>query len=110
MKNKIKYILLVTNILVITIFINFLIFYYKDLKLNSELTKNKEEYLSLKNDIDKYSKLKEEIDIINGEHQDLNVKIAELESDIEDKNNSITSYNNKISELNNKISIITGVK
>ncbi len=110
MKKKIKYILLVINVIAVTIFINAFIYYYRDYKLNKELTKSKEVYISLKNDIEKYTKLKEEIYIINNEHQDLNNRILELKKNIESKNNSINNYNNRISELNNKISIITGIK
>lgn len=107
---KIKYLFLVINILMFTTFINAFIYYYKEYKLNKELLNSKEEYISLNNDIDRYTKLKEEIDIINNESVSLNDKITSLKTDIESKNNSITNYNNKISELNNKISIMTGVK
>ena len=107
---KIKYTLLVINILIFTIFINALLLNYKEYKLNKELLSSKEKYLSLNNDIDKYIKLKEEIDIINNESVSLNDKISSLKIDIESKNNSITNYNNKISDLHNKISILTGEK
>ncbi len=107
---KMKYLLLVINILIFTTFINALIFNYKEYKLNKELLSNKDKYISLNNDIDKYTKLKEEIDIINNESVSLNDKVTSLKTDIESKNNSITNYNNKISDLHNKISILTGEK
>jgi len=110
MNKKTKYVVLVINILIFTIFINAFIFYYKDYKLNKKLLNSKEKYISLNNDIDKYTKLKEEIDIINNESIDLNDKITSLKTDIENKNNSITNYNNKISDLHNKISILIGEK
>ena len=107
---KMKYLFLVINILIFTTFINAFIYYYKEYKLNKELLSNKDKYISLNNDIDKYTKLKEEIDIINNESVSLNDKITSLKTDIESKNNSITNYNNKISDLHNKISILTGEK
>ena len=110
MNKKTKYVFLVINILIITVFINGFIFHYKEYKLNKELLNRKKEYLSLNNDIDKYTKLKEEIDIINNENTSLNDKITSLKTDIENKNNSITNYQNKISDLYTKISKLTGEK
>lgn len=107
---KIKYILLIANILIFTIFINTFIFYNKEYKLNKSLKNSKEEYISLSNDIKKYSKIKEEIDIINGENTSLSDKVTSLNSEIDIKNSSILNYQNKISDLNNKISIITNTK
>ena len=110
MKKKTKYVVLVINILLFTILINAFIFSYKEYKLNKELLSNKDKYISLNNDIDKYTKLKEEIDIINNENTSLNDKITSLKTDIENKNNSITNYQNKISDLCTKISKLTGEK
>ncbi len=107
---RLKYLLLIVNILVLTVFINAFMLSYKEYKLNKELVNSKKEYQKLINDINKYTELKEEVDIINNENISLNDKIASLKTDIESKNNSIDNYNNKINELNNKISIMTGEK
>ena len=107
---KLKYALLVINILIITVFINAFIIHHKEYKLNKELLSSKKEYIKLNEDIDKYSKLKEEVDIINNENISLNDKVVSLKNDIDNKNNSNNNYNNKISDLYNKISIITGEK
>ena len=110
MNKKTKYVFLVINILIITVFINVFIFYYKEYKLNKELLNSKEEYLKLNEDIERYTKLKEEVDIINNENINLNDKVVSLKTDIDSKNSSVTDYNNKISDLYNKISILTGEK
>lgn len=107
---KLKIILAIHNVLVFIIFCISGISYYKDYKLNRQLNDKKEEYLSINKDIENYSKLKNDIDIIADETSNINDKIANLRNDIDSKNNSIDSYNNKISDLNNKISKMTGIK
>ena len=107
---KLKVILTILNILIFIIFCVSGFYYYKDYMLNRKLKEYKKEYISLNKDIEKYTNLKNEIDLIYNDNNTLTEKIESLKKDIDNKNNSINSYNNKISDLNNKISILTGAK
>lgn len=107
---KIKISIFICTYIAFTILAFLFAWHHYNYSLIKELRIYKEEYLNINKKIEEYTKLKNEIDIINGENISLNDKIVSLNNDIENKNNTISSYNNKIGELNNKISIMTGIK
>lgn len=107
---KFKISIFIYTLLVFIILVASFIWHHHNYSLIKELRTFKEEYVSINNKIEEYTKLKNEIDIINGENISLNDKIISLNNEIESTNNTISNYNNRISELNNKISIMTGTK
>ena len=107
---KFKISIFIYTLLVFMILVASFIWHHHDYSLIKELRTQKKEYLNVNKKIEEYTKLKNEMDIINGENISLNDKITSLNNDIESTNNTISNYNNKISELNNKISIMTGTK
>ena len=101
---KINVILLVINIIIFGFCIREIILNNQLKNKGNELVSLEKEYNQLINDIESYTKLKEEYKLIDADNIFLEEEKNNLNSQINNKNKKIDDYNKKIFNLNSAIS------